>query len=147
MKVSVIASVLLVAAQAHAQAPAGLGDLEVTMRLLPERAARPDEVTRTIILPSAAAPVAVESSQHGLDRANTVHESGTERANERGAGAIGGDHAAEARERGRDFGQEVQDQARENRENAERGSEEPDRPEQPEQPSRPDLPNGAGRAS
>jgi len=89
----------------HAQ-EASETSLEVTIRLLPENAVGPEEVTRRIELPPAAAnPVP--------PRAEATDDAPPE--NERGRGD---EISREARERGREFGQETAEQARENRENA-----------------------------
>lgn len=99
-----------------AQDAANDAALEVTIRLLPENAAgRPDEITRRIELPPAVRPDSPANS--APDR--------------RGAGQ---DTAAEARERGREFGQEIAEQARQNRENAGR----PDRTGPPDNAGPPD---------
>jgi hypothetical protein len=98
--------------------------LEVTIRLLPENAARPDEITRRIELPPAAANPAAPPARPAEDA-----PAGDDNNNGRGR-----EVAEEARERGRDFGQEVAEQARENRENAGR----PDDRGPPEDRGRPD---------
>lgn len=80
--------------------------LEVTIRLLPENAVGPDEITRRIELPPVAAATPPADAANGPPPGAD---------NGRGPGL---DIATEARERGREFGQEVAEQARENRENA-----------------------------
>lgn len=90
---------------------AGDASLEVTIRLLPENAVGPGELTRRIELPPAAAPPRPADDTPPADPAN-----GTPGAD--GGLGLGRDVAAEARERGRAFGQEVAEQAREQRENA-----------------------------
>jgi hypothetical protein len=109
---------LPVAAQQKAEqrAPARL---EITMTLLPEKAKDATEITRKIELPAAAheksdgkKPAELPGAEHG-----------------KGPGL---DTAAEARERGREFGQSVSEQARDNRENAGRRDDHPGPP--------PDLP-------
>jgi hypothetical protein len=84
---------------------AGESSLDVTIRLLPENAVGPGELTRQIELPPAARP----------DRPAAPPG---DAANEDNARANGSEVAGEARERGRAVGQEVAEQARENRENA-----------------------------
>lgn len=96
--------------------------LEVTIRLLPENAVGPEEITRRIELPPAAANATPP-------RAEAADEAPPE--NERGRGD---EISSEARERGREFGQETAEQARENRENAGR----PDEAGRPDDPGRPD---------
>lgn len=101
-----------IALAGHAQGESDAKDasLEVTIRLLPENAVGPAELTRQIELPPAAA----RRNSNAPDRVP-----GPENAPPRGRGeAPGSDVAAEARERGRDFGQDVAEQARENRESA-----------------------------
>jgi hypothetical protein len=88
---------------AHAQPP-GDTNLDVTIRLLPENAVGPDEITRRIELPPAAANATPP-------RADAADEAPPD--NERGRGD---EVSSEARERGREFGQEVSEQARQNRE-------------------------------
>ena len=85
--------------------------LEVTIRLLPENAVGPEEITRRIELPPAAA-------NPTPPRAEAADEAPPE--SERGRGD---EISNEARERGREFGQETAEQARENRENAGRPDE------------------------
>jgi hypothetical protein len=95
------------AVSAYAQEPAAETNLDVTIRLLPENAVGPQDITRRIELPPAVAAAArpeqpTEGPPPGAD-------------NGQGRGL---DVATEARERGREFGQERAEQARENRENA-----------------------------
>lgn len=89
--------------------------LEVTMTLLPEKAKDATEVTRKIELPVAAQSKADGKRPSELPGA------------EHGKGP-GLDTAAEARERGREFGQAVAEQARDNRENAGRRDDHPSGP-------------------
>jgi hypothetical protein len=111
---------------AHSQQAANDTALEVTIRLLPENAVGPQEITRRIELPPAAALSA--PPEQPADGPPPGAENG------RGAGL---DTATEARERGREFGQEVAEQARQNRENAGR----PDDPGPPiDVPEPPDVP-------
>jgi hypothetical protein len=118
-------SALLIGDCAGAQSSPPSDSLEITMRLMPEGAASPEAITKTIVLPPAASATGVENSAKGLERANEARESNENR----GAGQ---DTAAEARERGREVGQQMSEQARENRDEAGRGN--PDRP-QPNPPS------------
>jgi hypothetical protein len=102
--------------------------LEITMTLLPENAKDPGTVTRKIELPAAG--------QNKGDGKRPAETPGAEHGNGQGL-----DTAAEARERGRDFGQAVAEQARDNRENAGRRDDHPsgppaDRPSPPETPGR-----------
>jgi hypothetical protein len=104
-RVVCMAVALTGAAAAHAQPPSE-SSLDVTIRLLPENAVGPEEITRRIELPPAAEaarpPQAAEAGPpSGVD----------------GPGR-GQEVSSEARERGREFGQEVAEQARGNRENA-----------------------------
>jgi hypothetical protein len=116
----------------HSQQAEGDAALEVTIRLLPENAVGPEEISRRIELPAAAAfPTPPEQPADGPPPGA-----------ENGGGA-GLDIAAEARERGREFGQEVAEQARENRENAGRPDEPGppiDVPGPPDTPGPPDVP-------
>ena len=85
--------------------------LEITMTLLPEKAKDATEITRKIELPAAAQgkpPAELPGAEHGKGQ--------------------GLDTAAEARERGREFGQAVAEQARDNRENAGRRDDHPSGP-------------------
>jgi hypothetical protein len=84
--------------------------LEVTMTLLPEQARDAAEITRRIELPPAAARGAESGAQP-----NELPTPPSDAAQQ------GLETAAEARERGRDFGQQVAEEARQNRENAGRG--------------------------
>ena len=84
----------------QAQPPAN-DALEVTIRLLPENAVGPEDITRRIELPPAVA--AADREERPADGPPPGAENG------RGAGR---DIAAEARERGRECGQEVAEQAR-----------------------------------
>ena len=93
-----------VAAQAQDSSESSL---DVTIRLLPENAVGPQDITRRIELPPAATVAA--PPQQPTEGAPPGAENG------RGGGL---DTATEARERGREFGQERAEQARENRENA-----------------------------
>jgi hypothetical protein len=109
------------AAAAHAQPPSETS-LDVTIRLLPENAVGPDEITRRIELPPAAEAA----------RPSQAAEAGPPTGGE-GPGR-GEEVSSEARERGREFGQEVAEQARENRETAGR----PDNTGRPDDVGRPD---------
>ena len=89
--------------------------LEITMTLLPEKARDATEITRKIELPAVGQsktdgkpPAEVPGAEHGKGQ--------------------GLDTAAEARERGREFGQAVAEQARDNRENAGRRDDHPSGP-------------------
>lgn len=130
---AVVTTVLLSGDYAGAQDSPPSDSLELTMRLLPDGAASPDAITKTIVLPPTASATGVESSENGRERANEARESG-------GAGQ---DTAAEAQERGREFGQQMSEQARENRDEAGRGNS-ADRP-QPNPPApNPPGPNPPG---
>ena len=113
---TVVIAFLLIADRAGAQGSPPSESLELTIRLMPEGATSSEAVTKTIVLPPAASATGVENSQDGVERANEARES-------RG---VGQDRAAEARERGREFGQQMSEQARENRDEAGHGN--PDRP-------------------
>src|SRR5262245_33935543 len=104
---------------AHAQAPSE-SNLDVTIRLLPENAVGPEDITRRIQLPPAAAnptPPRAES-----DDGDEAPPSGDDKEKGRGD-----EISDEARERGREFGQETAEQARGNRENAGRPDDAPGR--------------------
>ena len=79
--------------------------LEVTIRLLPENAVGPEEITRRIELPPAAA---TRAAARGAEPDEAPADDNRGRDDEA---------APEARERGREAGQEAEEQ-RENRENA-----------------------------
>jgi hypothetical protein len=124
----VVAAATLAAPRAYTQedgADQGVETLDVTMTLMPEGATLPDAVTRVLELPEAAAETARDSAAHGLETANQA------RGN---APALG--EGGDARENGREFGQEVREQAQQNREDVGRGSPEtagpPDVPGPPE---------------
>jgi hypothetical protein len=113
-------------------------DLEVTIRLLPENAVGPEEITRRIELPPArprrADPAGDRDEQQRADDG-------------RGPADVpgrGDDVSAEARERGREFGQEAAERARENREDAGRPDDAgPPEPQPPSNPGgRPEVPPG-----
>jgi hypothetical protein len=90
--------------------------LEITMTLLPDKAADAAEITRHIELPSAPGPTAADGKRPDeLPGAEHGRGDGLEKA-------------AEARELGRQFGQDTAEQARENRENAGRGDDHPTGP-------------------
>lgn len=86
-------------------------ELELTMTLMPADAELPDAVTKTIELPTAASESGVAASEQGLATANGARQNRQE----------GFDAAADARERGQEFGEAMAEQARENREDAGRG--------------------------
>jgi hypothetical protein len=115
---------------AHAQ-DAGDANLDVTIRLLPENAVGPEDLTRRIELPPAAArptPPRAESDDEAAPPGNDKEKD------------RGDDAADEARERGREFGQETAEQARGNRENAGRPDDAPGRG--PPDPNAPPGPRG-----
>jgi len=114
-RVTCLAVALTVAAVAQAQAPSE-PSLDVTIRLLPENAVGPEDITRRIELPPAA------QNARPPQAANPGPPAGVENPGR------GDEVAGEARERGREFGQEVAEQARGNRENAGR----PDNPGPPD---------------
>ena len=80
-------------------------DLELTMTLMPEGEALPEAVTRTIELPPSASDAAATNAA-GLSQANEARDAREE----------GLDTAAEARDKGRELGEQMAEQARENRE-------------------------------
>jgi hypothetical protein len=123
---------------APAQPPKGTDNLDVTMTLLPESAKSPEPITRRIELPAAENP-AGEKGQSGAQQ-------GEQSSPPLDGPGQGRDTAAEARERGREFGQDVAEQARENRENAGRGHAPDVRPPGPpiDLPSPPNAP-GPGK--
>jgi hypothetical protein len=123
-----VAFTVAAAASAYAQEPAVETNLDVTIRLLPENAVGPQDITRRIELPPAVAVAAppeqpTEGPPPGAD-------------NGQGQGL---DVATEARQRGREFGQERAEQARENRENAGR-PDDTGRPEDAGPPIEPPTP-------
>ena len=124
-----VAGLTVLAAGAGGQDAAVDNSLDLTMKLLPEGAASPEAITKTIVLPPAASATGVANSENGRARANEARE----------ARETGRENAAEARERGRELGQEIAEQARENRDNAGRGNA-PDRPDRPDPPGPPNPP-------
>ena len=120
---------------AHGQ-DAGESSLEVTIRLLPENAVGPGELTRQIELPPAAQ--ANSAAAPPADPAN-----GPPPGAENGQGR-GLDVAEEARARGREFGQEIAEQAKETREDAGRpdSAGPPDGAGPPADPGPPPTPPG-----
>jgi hypothetical protein len=112
---------------ARAQAPSD-SNLDVTIRLLPENAVGPADITRRIELPPAAANPTPPRAD-AADGASSNNGRGEEISNE-------------ARERGREFGQETSERARENRENAGRPDDagRPDNAGRPDDAGRPDNP-------
>jgi hypothetical protein len=109
---------------AYAQEDAD-ASLEVTIRLLPENAVGPEEITRRIELPPAAANATTPRA---------APDAGNARGQQNENPGRGAEVSSEARERGREFGQEVSEQARGNRENAGR----PDDAGPPDDRGRPD---------
>ena len=107
-------------------------ELELTMKLMPVDADLPDAVTRTIELPPATSARAVEASERGLSTVNAAKQNRQD----------GLDTAAEARERGREFGEAMAEQARQNRGDAGRGNAPPAPPAGPPDhvPAPPDPP-------
>ena len=107
-------------------------NLDVTIRLLPENAVGPEDITRRIELPPAAARPTPPRAE-GDDAAQPPADD-----KEKNKGR-GDDIADQARERGRDFGQETAEQARGNRENAGRPDDAPGRgpPRDPDPPGNP----------
>ena len=119
---------------ATAQDDEALPPLDLTMRIMTDpNAELPDVITQTIELPAPASDQGVANSAEGRARTGNELES-REEALER---------AADARERGKDFGQEMAESAREARENQGR-SNPPERPEPPNPPERPGTPPGGG---
>ena len=111
--------------------------LEVTMTLLPEHAENAAQVIQRIIdLPPPPAEQAGGNGQKPDELPGADHGQGE-----------GLETAAEARERGREFGQDVAADARENRENAGRGDDPPGPPETPPGPpdNLPTPPSNPGR--
>jgi hypothetical protein len=88
------------------------GNLDLTMTLLPEHAKGPEEITRRIELPPPQA-----SGEHGQDDGSHKEDAGRPAD----PGEQGRATADQARELGREFGQERAAEARENRDNAAHG--------------------------
>jgi hypothetical protein len=95
--------------------------LEITMTLLPEKAKDATEITRKIELPVAGRDKGDKGDKG--DGKRPAELPGAEHGKGQGL-----DTAAEARERGREFGQAVSEQARDNRENAGRRDDHPSGP-------------------
>ena len=113
-------------------------NLDVTIRLLPENAVGPDDITRRIELPPAAArptPPRPEGDEAAQPPADDKEKKENDRADEA---------ADEARERGREFGKETAEEARGNRENAGRPDDKPGRgpPDEPGPRGPPEKPPG-----
>lgn len=159
-----LAAALVPGAQAQEGSDASL---EVTIRLLPENAVGPGEITRRIELPPAAPDTEppgerTEGARPGIERGRGEGEEGPQGGRERDPGEVrdqrpdearelgrgaGREAANEARERGREAGREAADQARENRENAGRRDDarRPDDRGRPDAPGRPDDAGPPGR--
>lgn len=92
-------------------------NLELTMTLLPEHAKGPEEITRRIELPPPKPPAEQKDAQ-----APNGDQDGDLKKDDKGPpagkGEQGHSNADQAREQGREFGQNAAEQARENRENA-----------------------------
>lgn len=132
LRITVTAALLtgFIAASANAQERA-LERLEITMALLPENAVGPEVIISRIELPPAA-------DQGGANGQRPEELPGA--TNGQGKGL---ETATEARERGRELGQDVAEQARENRDNAGRGDDPPGPPDDlPGPPA--DLPGAPG---
>src|SRR5690349_4589531 len=95
-------------------------NLDVTIRLLPENAVGPEDITRRIELPPAAARPTPPRAE-GDDAAQPPAD---DKEKDKGRAD---DAANEARERGREFGQETAEKARGNREDAGRPDDKPGR--------------------
>ena len=121
-----LAAVVLVLAAGRSQAD-DTGELTMTLITNPD-AELPEAVTKILELPAAASAAGMDNSAKGQDAANGARESRDK----------GLENAAEARERGSEFGQDMADSARENREN--RGRSSPPSPHAP--PSPPNGPPG-----
>ena len=94
--------------------------LEITLTLLPEQAENAAQVIQRIIdLPPPPAPQASDNTQQPDELPGLEHGQGQ-----------GLETAVEAREGGREFGQDVAADARDNRENAGRGDDPPGPPEE-----------------
>jgi hypothetical protein len=116
-------------------------NLELTMTLLPEAATLPDAVTKTIELPEPASETGADSSAQGLATANEARDH-SDQSDHSDAGL---ETAAEARERGRDLGQDMAAEAQQNREDQGRGTppeESPPPPDHPTPPNPPGPPSG-----
>lgn len=112
-------------------------NLDVTIRLLPENAVGPEDITRRIELPPAAA----RPTPPRAEPDDTAQPPADDKEKEKGRA----DEAADqARERGREFGQETAEQARGNRETAGRPDDAPGRgpPNEPGPRGPPDTPPG-----
>lgn len=109
-------------------------NLDVTIRLLPENAVGPEDITRRIELPPAAARPTPPPRAEGDEAAQPPADD-----KEKGKGP-----ADEARERGREFGQETAEHARGDRENAGRPDDKPGRgpPTDPGPRGPPETPPG-----
>jgi hypothetical protein len=116
---------------ADAQSERAIERLEITMTLLPEQAENAAQVIQRIIdLPPPRADQANDNSDQADDNSQAPDElPGLEHGQGQGL-----ETAVEAREAGREFGQDVAADARENRENAGRGDDPPGPPETPPGP-------------
>ena len=115
LRMTVIAALLtgFITASVNAQERA-LERLEITMALLPENAVGPEAIISRIELPPAA----------GAEGQRPEELPGLQNGQGKGL-----ETATEARERGRELGQDVAEQARENRDNAGRGDDPPGPPD------------------
>lgn len=104
-------------------------DAELTMTLITDPDAElPEAITKTLVLPAAASAAGMDNSAPGQGKGNAGN--GQDAPDNQGL-----DIANEAKERGKEFGQENAEAAQENRENRGRGPDNPpDRPEPPRGP-------------
>lgn len=108
-------------------------DLDVTMRVIVDPNAKvPDEIVHKISLPKPAAPgTSPENKNDGKQKDNGKPAD---------PGAQGKGNSADARGQGREFGQQVSEDARQRSEEARREHGKPDTPEHPQPPEHPEHP-------
>jgi hypothetical protein len=117
---TIAALALCAASTAGAQSQEKRADnLDLTMKLLPEHAKGPEEITKRIELPRPAGTGERKDDRPDGDQ-NGSHKD--DKGPPSDPGEQGRSTAEQARERGREFGQDVAEQARENREIAGHGA-------------------------
>ena len=117
---TIAALAICAAPAAFAQSEVKRADnLDLTMKLLPEHATGPEEITKRIDLPR---PAGTGESKDQNDSDKNKDNDKADKGPPSDPGDQGRSTAEQARERGLEFGQEAAEQARENRENAGHGT-------------------------
>ena|SRR6476659_482543 len=112
-------------------------DLDVTMRVIVDPNAKvPDEIVHKITLPKPAQPGA--SPEKKSDPGNSSgKDNSKDNAKPGDSGSQGKGNSADNRGQGREFGQQVSEDAKQRSEEARREHGKPDKPEHPEHPEHP----------